>query len=89
MLLGELDERAADTGAALISGAATSIPNSLASSATSWSWTLPTMSPSRVATAICSAPISSATSDAVVRVAPSRQSPLSAIAYTSLMRLAS
>ena len=40
----------------------------------------------RVATAICSARISSASSDAVVRVAPSRQSPLSATSYTSLMR---
>ena len=57
------------------------MPNSLTSSAIPWTRMLPDERPSGVpATAISPAPINSASSAAVVRVVPSRQSPRSATA---------
>src|SRR4051794_8207268 len=60
--------------------AAASMPNSLASAATSCRRTAPAISPRLVATAISPAAMRPASSEAVVRVAPSRQSPRSAVA---------
>ena len=78
--LHEREEVGADPREPRCSGAETRIPNSLVSGATSWIRTLPTICPPRLATAISPAPMSPASSDAVVRVAPSRHSPLSAVA---------
>src|SRR5690349_3892868 len=65
------------------------MPNSLASSATSRTRTVPASSPARVATAISPAAMRPAISGAFVRVAPSRHRPRSELAYTALIRSAS
>ena len=83
VLFGEGDERAADPGTALIGGCdqyselACVICDAVNADAAGDLAV-------RVATAICPARISAASSESVVRVASSRQSPCSAIAYTSL-----